>query len=134
MKLKQMTKKYKTELNEVQAEKFEQVRAYEEAVNATKQELEESNLEKVRKDQDIRSLREEVRLLVKEKADFGDAIKARIDAIIADHSTVIAELTEKKEQECAQKDETIRMLDGLKSENKSKIEQLTDQVSFKTFN
>ena len=133
LKLKQMTKKYKTELSEVQTEKFEQVRAYEEAVNATKQELEESNLEKVRKEQDIRSLREEVRLLVKEKADFGDAVKSRIDAIIADHSTVIAELTEKKDQECAQKDETIRMLFSLKSENESKIEQLTNQVRFKTF-
>ena len=134
LKLKQMTKKYKTELNELQAEKFEQVRVYEDAVNATKQELEESNLEKVRKDQEIRSLREEVRLLVKEKADFGDAIKARIDGIIADHAKMTAELTETKDRECEQKDEVIRMLYNLKSENQSKIEQLTNQVRFISLN
>ena len=132
VKLKQMTKKYKTELGELQAEKFEQVRVYEEAINGTKQELEEICLEKVRKDQEIRSLREEVRLLVKEKADLGDAVKSRIDAIIADHSVQTTELSERNDQECAKKDEVIRMLYSMKSENESKIEQLKNQVCVKS--
>lgn len=128
VKMKQMTKKYKTELTDLQAEKFEQIRVYEEAINATKQEIEESNLEKVRKDQEIRSLREEVRLLVKEKAEVGDAVRARIDAIIADHSKQASDLAARNDQEFAKKEEVIRMLYDLKSENDIKAKKLNNEV------
>lgn len=129
VKMKQMTKKYKAELSELQAEKFEQVRIYEDAINATKQELEECSLEKVRKDQEIRGLREEVRLLVKEKSDLGEAVKSRIDAVIADHSKQAADLASKSDQEIAKKDEVISMLRSMKSENENDIKHLNNEVS-----
>ena len=128
VKLKQMSKKYKTELSELQAEKFEQVRVYEDAINLTKQELEECCLEKVRKDQEIRGLREEVRVLVKEKADMADSVKARIDEIRENHSKVIADLAAKNDQEFAKKEEIINALYNLKDESQGKIDQLENQV------
>ncbi len=69
IKLKQMGKKYKSELSELQLEKFEQIRVYEDELNTLKQDGEEASQEKLRKDQEIRSLREEVRVLVKEKTE-----------------------------------------------------------------
>ncbi|XP_065072154.1 nesprin-1-like [Rhopilema esculentum] len=128
VKLKQMAKKYKTELSEVQAEKFEQVRVYEEAINLTKQELEESNLEKVRKEQEIRSLREEVRVLVKEKAEMGDSIKSRIEGMVDGHRKTLSDVAVKNDQEFAKKDEVIRVLYNLRDNHEKKIEDLEGQL------
>ena len=73
------------------------------------------------KDQEITSLREEVHLLVKEKINLGDAVKTSIDSIIFDHSNVIAELVKTTDEECAKKDEVIRIFYILKGDSESKI-------------
>eukprot|EP00794_Sanderia_malayensis_P012652 gene12652-13951_t len=108
---------YKNELNELQLEKFEQVRIYEDELNNLKQEYEEGNQEKLRKEQEIRSLREEINVLVKEKADGNQTIKEKLKLIRS-----------KAEKDLEMKHQAIELLCKEKDDLKDKILKLEKEV------
>ena len=120
-KLKQIVKKCKNGLNATQSEKIEEIRGLEGVVATTRQELKLLKEERVGKDQELQSLREEVRSLVRDKENLLGSFRAKSDELNANFQSTVQELKAESRSTLIEKQEMINVLAQVQTELKDKV-------------